>query len=157
MRILIIHNDKSLAHAINRELDETLYKIRYAGDGNAGLEIALETQFNLIVLNWLLPKKDGMCTLMNLREQMIPTRILMLVADESMRDSILALDLEVDVIVTKTLNIKAIVARIKALWQNGKLNECYDNKALLDVIVETKDVLGFHTSNSAVLAINTDI
>jgi DNA-binding response OmpR family regulator len=137
MRILIIHNDKSLAHAINRELDETLYKIRFAGDGDVGLEIALEMQFNLIVLNWLLPKKDGMSLLIKLREQKISTPILMLVADESMRDAILALDLEVDINVEKALDIREFVTKMKSLMHMRMLNPCFNYNALGGEMVET--------------------
>jgi DNA-binding response OmpR family regulator len=137
MRILIIHNDKSVAHAINRELDETIYKIRHAGNGDEGLEMSLKMQFDLIVINWSLPKKNGISLLENIREHDIKTPVLMLVADESMRDSILGLDSDVNVIVSKSLDIREVATKMKSIRQIVKLNPYVDYGTLQGEMVET--------------------
>jgi DNA-binding response OmpR family regulator len=121
MRILVIHDDKSIAHAINSKLDETYYKIRYAGDGDAGLDIAMGTRFDVIVLQWWLPKKDGMSVLKNLRDAENLTPVLVLASEDSWKGVALSLDFEVNVSVAKTQEIGEVVTEIKNIIQISKL------------------------------------
>jgi DNA-binding response OmpR family regulator len=120
MRILIIHDDKRIAHAINNKLDETHYKVRYAGDGDAGLDIAMGTCFDVIVLQWWPPKRDGMSVLKNLRDSENLTPVLVLAPEDSWRGVALSLDFEVNVSVAKTLEIGEVVTEIKNLIHISK-------------------------------------
>ena len=78
MRILVIEDEKKVANFIKRGLEEEKYEVQTATDGEEGLKLALEKTFELIVLDWMLPKKDGLSILKDLRGQKNMTPVLML-------------------------------------------------------------------------------
>ena len=122
MNILVVDNDKMLADSITCELGHAL--VRYAADGEVGLEIATEKQFDLIVLDWALPKKDGLGVLKELREQKILTPILMLTSGDSVKNIVRSLDSGANDCVTKPFEMHVLLARMKALIRRSKWDLC---------------------------------
>ena len=119
MKLLIIGSDKKFAHVINHELDKAQWRVRYIRDGDLGQEIALRDQFDLILLAWSPPKKDGLSIMSELRKQKKSTPILMLAAGESMKEVILSLDAGSDACVSEPINIDDVIARMKALMERS--------------------------------------
>jgi len=122
--ILIVSGDKKLACTISRELGDAQYEVHYETDGEKGLRIALEKQFDLIVLDWTLPKKSGLTVLKELREHKNLAQILMLTAEDSVREVILSLDSGANACEVKTSGIQVLKGRVKALirrrqWDRG--------------------------------------
>ena len=115
MRILIVEDEKKIASFIKRGLEEEGYEVQTAGDGEEGLRLALEKSFDLIVLDWMLPKKDGLSVLKDLRtmENMVP--VLMLTAKDSVEDIVAGLDSGSDDYLTKPFAFPELIARVKAL------------------------------------------
>lgn len=124
MKIIILHSDNKLADAITNELGKAQYEVHYAADGEVGLKIALTRQFDLIVMEWMLPKSDGLTALKKLRQQKIWTPILIVTADNSVRDIVQSLDSGANDCVTAPFDIYVLIARMKALIRRSKWDLC---------------------------------
>src|SRR6516165_404165 len=83
MKILVVEDEKKVSSFIKRGLEEEKYEVDTAVDGEEGLKMALDRLYDLIVLDWMLPKKDGLTMLKELRGQKTMTPVLMLTAKDS--------------------------------------------------------------------------
>ena len=115
MRILVVEDEKKIANFIKRGLEEEQYEVLTAADGEEGLKLALEKTFDLIVLDWMLPKMDGLRVLKNLREKKNITPVLMLTAKDSVEDIVAGLDSGSDDYLTKPFVFTELFARVRAL------------------------------------------
>ena len=120
MKILIVDDDRKLADAINHELEDA--EVHYTEDGEVGIKIALEKQFDLIVLNWTLPKTSGQHVLKELRKHQIMAQILMMTATDSAGEVIVSLNSGANACVAKALGIRVLLASLKALIRRSKLD-----------------------------------
>jgi len=115
MRVLVIEDEKKVARFIERGLKEERFAVDVAPDGEEGLFLALENEYDLIVLDILLPKKDGFQVLRELRSRGARTRVLMLTARDSVQDRVRGLDLGADDYLTKPFAFAEFLARVRAL------------------------------------------
>ena len=115
MRILVIEDEKKVARFIKRGLEEERNEVHTAADGEEGLRLALEKTFDLIVLDWMLPKIDGLRMLKDLRGKQNMTPILMLTAKDSIEDIVAGLDSGSDGYLTKPFAFIELSARVRAL------------------------------------------
>jgi DNA-binding response OmpR family regulator len=120
MRILVVEDEKKIASFIKRGLEEERYEVLTAADGEEGLRLALEKTFDLIVLDWILPKKDGLSLLKDLRGQKIMTPVLMLTAKDSVEDIVAGLDSGSDDYLTKPFAFPELLARVRALGRRSE-------------------------------------
>jgi len=121
MRILIIEDEKKLALMIKRGLTNEGYHVECIFDGETG-EIAAETgNFDLILLDLMLPKKDGLEICKYLRKKGLSTPVLMLTAKDSTANKINGLDCGADDYVVKPFSFEELVARIKALLRRPSI------------------------------------
>ena len=115
MRILLIEDEPKLAASIARNLRAEGYAIDVAGDGVKGEELARVSDYDVILLDVLLPKQDGWATCSRLRQAGILTPILMLTALGEVEDRIRGLDQGADDYLTKPFHIGELLARIRSL------------------------------------------
>ncbi len=115
MRILIVEDKKALAHMIQRGLTEEGYAIDIAYDGEEGEYLAEAIPYDLIILDIILPKKDGFEICLELRRKKMETRILMLTARDSISDRVKGLDSGADDYLVKPFDFNELSARIRAL------------------------------------------
>ncbi len=115
MQILIVENEKRLANALKQILLEQKYMADVVHDGNEGLEYALSGIYDLIILDIMLPYKDGFQVAFELREKKISTPILMLTAKDTIPDKVSGLNSGADDYMTKPFAPEELLARIKAL------------------------------------------
>src|SRR6266567_3522669 len=120
MRILVIEDEKKIANFIKRGLEEERYEVLTAADGEEGLRIALEKTFDLIVLDWMLPKMDGLSLLKYLREKKNTTPVLMLTAKDSVEDIVAGLNSGSDDYLTKPFAFPVLLARVRALGRRSE-------------------------------------
>jgi len=120
MRILVIEDEKKIASFIKRGLEEERFEVLTAADGEEGLKLALEKTFDLIVLDWMLPKMDGLSLLKDLRGKKIMTPVLMLTAKDSVEDIVAGLDSGSDDYLTKPFAFPELLARVRALGRRGE-------------------------------------
>jgi DNA-binding response OmpR family regulator len=116
-RILIIEDDKDIAHLVELHLKDTGYEATLAYDGNSGLELALSKTFDLIILDLLLPGLDGLEICRRVRSVSPTTPILMLTSRSTEFDRVLGLEIGADDYLTKPFSIRELLARVKALFR----------------------------------------
>lgn len=115
MNILIVDDEKQLVSAVSTILKRNNYSVDGAYDGEEGLDFALTGIYDLIILDVMMPKMDGLTLLKILRSKKIDTPILLLTAKSEVADKIVGLNLGADDYLTKPFNTDELLARIKAL------------------------------------------
>ena len=116
MRVLIVEDEKRLARNIARALEETTsFAVDISTDGEDGLHMALSNPYDLIVLDLMLPKVDGLEILQNLRRKGRSTPVLILTARDTADDIVKGLNLGSDDYLTKPFDTGELIARCKAL------------------------------------------
>lgn len=114
MRVLIVEDEKRLAQALGQIMEEQHYQVDIVYDGADGLDYALSGQYDIVILDVMLPKKDGFEVVHELREQKISTPVLMLTARDDISDKVQGLDCGADDYMTKPFSMKELMARVKA-------------------------------------------
>ncbi|MCF6319337.1 MAG: response regulator, partial [Proteobacteria bacterium] len=114
-KILIIEDEFDIAHLVKLHLSEICDKVEIANDGLKGLQMALDRQWNVIVLDLRLPGMSGLDICKQLRTKGKYTPILMLTAKSTELDRVLGLEIGADDYLTKPFSVLELVARVKAL------------------------------------------
>ena len=120
MRILIIEDEHKIANSIKKGLEQETYAVDVAYDGEEGFDLASTEEFDLIVLDLMLPKIDGITICKRLREENIHVPILMLTAKGQIEDRVNGLNCGADDYLTKPFSFLELLARIKALTRRPK-------------------------------------
>ncbi len=115
MKILIIEDEYSLADAIAETLQKEKFQVNIIKNGEDGENEALTNIYDLILLDVMLPKKDGFEILSNLREEKINTPIIMLTAKSEMCNKLNGLENGADDYITKPFHMRELVARVKVI------------------------------------------
>ena len=115
MRLLVIEDEQKVANFIKQGLEEEGYAVDHAADGASGLQMALEGLHDVIVLDVMLPKLDGLSVLQQLRQETITTPVLLLTVRATIEDKVLGLDAGADDYLTKPFAFEEFVARVRAL------------------------------------------
>lgn len=115
MRILIVEDERHLAEALGQIMTEQRYQTDVVYDGADGLDYSLTGQYDVIVLDVMLPKVDGLEVAQRLRAAHVSTPILMLTARDEVADKISGLDCGADDYMTKPFDAGELLARIRAL------------------------------------------
>ena len=120
MRILVIEDEKKVARFIERGLKEERFAVDVATDGEEGLFRAQSNDYDLIVLDVLMPKKDGFQVLRELRAARCRARVLMLTARDSVADRVHGLEGGADDYLVKPFAFAEFLARIRVLLRRGR-------------------------------------
>lgn len=115
MRILVVEDEKKVAAFIKRGLEEEGYQVDTAHDGEEGVRLALQQPYELLVLDVMLPRKDGLSAVRELRQSGITAPVLMLTARDTTDDIVAGLDAGSDDYLTKPFAFAELSARVRAL------------------------------------------
>ena len=115
MRILVIEDEKKIADFIKRGLKEEGYAVDVANDGENGLFLAKTNDYDLILLDLMLPKIDGITVCKTLRQEKVLYPIIMLTAKDAVKDKVTGLDAGADDYLTKPFAFEELLARIRAV------------------------------------------
>jgi len=122
LRILLIEDDKKIVSALSRGLKDESFAVDTAYDGLKGEELAKINKYDIIILDLMLPKQDGLQTCENLRKDKITTPIIMLTALDDVDDKIKGLDSGADDYLVKPFHFGELLARIRSLVRrNSKI------------------------------------
>lgn len=119
-KILLVEDAHDLARVIIRELEASNYHVLHASDGLTALQLHTKEQPALVILDWMLPRLDGLEVLRRLR-QVAPTPVLMLTARSEETDRVVGLELGADDYLTKPFSIRELIARVRALLRRAEL------------------------------------
>ncbi|WP_223906586.1 response regulator transcription factor [Geobacter sp. AOG1] len=122
MKILVVEDEKKVSSFIKRGLEEEKYDVDIANDGEEGLRMALEKAYDLIVLDWMLPKRDGLSVVREMRGRSTMTPVLMLTAKDSVEDIVAGLDSGSDDYLTKPFAFAELLARVRALLRRSEMD-----------------------------------
>ena len=123
MSILIIEDEKKLVTILKQALKSERYTTDSAFDGEEGLQKAMKNTYSLILLDVMLPKKDGLTVCKELRQREIHTPIIMLTARGSTEDKISGLDAGADDYLIKPFGMTELFARIRAVLRRRKTTD----------------------------------
>ncbi len=123
MRILVVEDEKKVANFIKKGLEEEHYAVDTAYDGENGLYLAETGEYDLIVLDLMIPKIDGMEVLKRIRGSKNNVPILILTAKDSAEDIVTGLDSGCDDYLTKPFEFKIFLARVRALLRREKIDK----------------------------------
>ncbi|HEX3178922.1 MAG TPA: response regulator transcription factor [Methylomirabilota bacterium] len=119
MRILLVEDDRKAARLLTKGLHEEGFVVDFAGTGEAGEEMATVNDYDVIVLDWLLPGKDGLAVCGALRAAGNSTPILMLTARDTVADRVSGLTSGADDYLTKPFAFAELLARVRALLRRA--------------------------------------
>ena len=115
VKILIVEDEKKLANFLKKGLQEEGYAVDLVHNGEDGLYMATENDYDLVILDIYIPKLDGFAVLKRLREQEVTTPVLLLTVRATIEDKVLGLDLGADDYLTKPFAFEELLARVRAL------------------------------------------
>ena len=119
MRILLIEDNKRFSASLAASLEEVGYAVDMAYDGPSGEGMGLSTNYDLIILDLMLPGKDGFLVCDSLRAHKVLTPIIMLTARDALDDRVRGLDGGADDYLTKPFELAELKARVRALLRRG--------------------------------------
>jgi heavy metal response regulator len=150
MKILVIEDEKKVAAFIKKGLEEEFYSVDAAHDGREGLKLALSDEYDLIILDIMLPYKDGLTLAKELRGEKINTPILILTAKEAVNDRVVGLDSGADDYLTKPFAFAELLARVRALLRRQS-----STKSILmkvdDLVLDSQSHKVFRDGNEILL------
>jgi len=120
MRILVVEDEHHIAQALKKGLEQEAYAVDLAFDGVAGYDLGSTEEYDIILLDLMLPKMDGSEVCANLRKEGIQTPILMLTAKDQIMDKVEGLDAGADDYLAKPFAFDELLARIRALLRRPR-------------------------------------
>lgn len=139
MKILIIEDDQKIINFLKKGLEEESYVIDYSLNGDEGLYLASVNNYDLILLDIMLPIKDGVEVCKSLRSSNIQTPIIMLTAKDSIDDKIKGLDIGANDYLTKPFSFSELLARIRVQLRAKDKQETIIKIADLELNLLTKN------------------
>ncbi len=142
MRILVVEDEVHLAEALVHLLKKQNYTVDNDYDGESGLDDALSGIYDVIILDVMLPKRDGFSVLRELRRTDVNTPVIMLTAKSSVSDKVKGLDLGADDYLAKPFNTEELLARVRALGRRrGEISENNSTISFGDLTLNTQTMI----------------
>lgn len=119
MRILLVDDEQELRGALSQVLQQEGYEVEVAENGQMGLGLATATEYDLLILDWMLPQYSGIDVCQQLRALGKTTPILFLTAKDTIDDRVLGLDAGADDYLVKPFELRELLARVRALLRRS--------------------------------------
>ena len=132
MRVLLVEDDEGIISFLEKGLREAKYAVDVAQDGNEALYKAALNEYDAIILDIMIPGRDGLEVCRELRRQGSQVPVIMLTARDDVRDRVLGLDVGADDYLTKPFQVSELLARLRALMRRGP--------ALKSTVIEIGDL-----------------
>ncbi len=150
MRILVVEDNEKLGRYIKESLEGDGYAVDVVTDGASGERMALSGHHDCIVLDIMLPEKDGISVCRDLREANILTPIIMATAKSTLDDKIMGLDSGADDYIVKPFALEELRARVRALLRRPA-ERIHEKLTAKDIVIDTSDRIV--TQNGELLAL----
>jgi DNA-binding response OmpR family regulator len=129
MRILVVEDESKVAHALREGLESEHYEVEVANTGEEGFFLVNAQTFDLVILDLMLPGRDGLEVLRTLRRRGLQTPVLILTARDAVEDRVAGLDCGADDYLVKPFAFAELLARIRALLRRGRTDQVLRLKA----------------------------
>lgn len=136
--IAIVEDDESVRRSLTLNFELEGFTVVAAGDGEEGIRLVEETKPDLIILDVMMPKKDGLQTCKELRNAGVSTPLILLTARSTEVDKVLGLELGADDYLAKPFGMLELIARVKALLRRTQVSSEVDEVRFDDVIIDFK-------------------
>ncbi|MEM8672539.1 MAG: two-component system response regulator RppA [Cyanobacteria bacterium P01_G01_bin.67] len=121
MKILLVDDETELSDPLSRILIQEGYEVDIADNGAAGSKLALQNQYDLLILDWMLPHKSGLEICREVRSHALATPVLFLTAKDTVDDRVDGLDAGADDYLVKPFELRELLARVRALLRRSTL------------------------------------
>lgn len=138
IKIAIVDDDESVRRSLELNFQVEQFQVLSAGDGEAGLELVEKEKPDLIILDVMMPRKDGLQTCKELRARGISTPIILLTARSAEVDKVLGLELGADDYLAKPFGMQELIARVKAILRRTSNTAQVDQVRFDDVAIDFK-------------------
>lgn len=115
MRVLIVEDKRSMAEHLGHALEREGYSVAFACDGEEALRLGKTNEFDVMLLDVMLPRMDGFAVIKQMREARIDTQVIIVSARDSMRDIVYGLDAGADDYLTKPFALDVLLAKVRAV------------------------------------------
>ena len=152
MRILIVEDEPQMAGLLARGLEEELYEVSVAKDGKAALDLSSSSEFDVILLDVMLPRIGGLEVARQIRQRERSTPLLMLTARDALGDIVKGLDAGADDYLTKPFSFQELLARIRALVRRHE----FRRKTVVesgDLVLDTTSFRAFRAGREIYLSL----
>jgi two-component system copper resistance phosphate regulon response regulator CusR len=136
VKILVVEDEKKTAAFLGKGLREARFRVQIARDGVAALATARAGEFDLLIVDIMLPKKDGWTLVRELREAGVQTPVIFLTARDSVRDRVKGLELGADDYVVKPFAFSELLARVRSLLRRTPAKS--DEIHIQDLEIDTR-------------------
>jgi two-component system response regulator MprA len=119
MRVLIVEDKRSMAEQLGRALEGEGYSVAYASDGEEAVRAGMTNEFDMMLLDVMLPRMDGFAVLRKLREDRVRTQVIIVSSRDSMRDVVYGLDAGADDYLTKPFALDVLLAKVRAVMRRA--------------------------------------
>lgn len=123
MKILLVEDEKKVASFIKKGLEEEYYTVDLTLDGREGLKMALAEEYDLMIIDLMLPYRDGVSLIREIRDKKISTPIMILTAKHAIESKVEGLDSGADDYLTKPFAFEEFLARVRALLRRGEIDK----------------------------------
>jgi len=119
MRLLLIEDDVKIANFVIKGLEAAGFAVDHAADGDRGLDLGLSEPYDVIVVDLMLPKRDGLSVIRHLRQEKITTPVIILSAKDAVEDRVKGLETGSDDYLPKPFAFAELLARVQALMRRA--------------------------------------
>ncbi|MEQ8997765.1 MAG: two-component system response regulator RppA [Coleofasciculus sp. B1-GNL1-01] len=123
MRILLVDDEVELTDPLSRVLKREGYEVDVAYEGQSGRQLAMQSDYDLLILDWMLPHQSGLELCQQLRSQGKTTPVLFLTAKDTLDDRVMGLDAGADDYLVKPFELRELLARVRALLRRSTATE----------------------------------
>lgn len=141
MQLLFAEDDKRLSSLVVRMLKEEKYTVDWVEDGLTAFDYATVGHYDVIILDWMLPKLDGIEVCRQLREQQYHGAILMLTARMTVEDRVAGLDAGADDYLTKPFEFNELFARLRALIRRKQRDYQEEKLVISDLTIDSQNAM----------------
>ena len=144
MKILLVDDETELSDPLSRILLQEGYQVDVADNGATGTELALQNQYDLLILDWMLPYKSGLEICREVRSHSLTTPVLFLTAKDTVDDRVDGLDAGADDYLVKPFELRELLARVRALLRRSTIEaNTEDRLKVADLELDLENQLAY--------------
>jgi OmpR-family two-component system manganese-sensing response regulator len=155
MKILLVDDEIELTDSLNLVLSKQGYQVDIAVSGLTGMDLALNQEYDLLILDWMLPQKSGVEICRELRSRGYHTPVLFLTAKDTLDDRVMGLDVGADDYLVKPFELRELLARVRALLRRSnsfEVTPAHERLKVADLELDSDNQLAYRNGRAIELS-----